>query len=139
MIGTSERFWSKVDKSDPSGCWIWVSALSRRGYGSFWHQGRSVQSHRLAYELSVGPIPKNMHVHHTCNVPRCVRPDHLRVVTNRENVLVGAGITAKNARADHCIHGHPFDAANTYLRPGARPGRECRACSRESYRRCKSR
>lgn len=32
----------------------------------------------------------------------------------------------------HCIHGHPFDAANTYI--NARGNRLCRACNRERKR-----
>jgi hypothetical protein len=39
------------------------------------------------------------------------------------------GITALNARKTACLNGHPFDAANTYLRPD-RPGhRACRTCA----------
>jgi hypothetical protein len=42
-------------------------------------------------------------------------------------VLRGEGPCAINARKTHCIQGHPFSAANTYIRPDE-GSRQCRAC-----------
>lgn len=54
-----------------------------------------VLAHRFAYELVVGPIPKGLKLDHkhTC-LKTCVNPDHLRVVTNKQNAenLSGAHI-----------------------------------------------
>lgn len=43
-------------------------------------------AHRLAYELAVGPIPAGYVVLHTCDTPRCVNPDHLKVGTQADNI-----------------------------------------------------
>jgi len=40
----------------------------------------------LAYECFVGEIPDGMLVCHTCDVPKCVNPDHLFLGTSKDNV-----------------------------------------------------
>lgn len=72
----AERYEDHVEKS--AGCWLWMGAINRRGYGLVSIGNHRVrQAHRAAYELFVGPIPEGRWVLHTCDVPRCVRPDHL--------------------------------------------------------------
>lgn len=83
-----ELFWAKVHKTDS--CWLWTATDDGHGYGHFQagtnrHNARSVKAHRWAYEDLVGPIPEGMVLDHLCHVPRCVNPDHLRVVSQRVN------------------------------------------------------
>ena len=84
----SERFWSKVDKNGPGGCWLWTASLNNRGYGRFGPTGQRklVRAHRWAYEAVVGPIPDGLVIDHLCGVKRCVNPAHLEPVTNFENL-----------------------------------------------------
>jgi hypothetical protein len=42
-------------------------------------------AHRAAYILAIGPIPDGLHVDHLCARRDCVNPDHLRLVTNKQN------------------------------------------------------
>jgi hypothetical protein len=72
-----------VTKSD--GCWLWTGPVGGHGYGHFSVERRQVRSHRMAWELSNGPIPSGMYVCHRCDVTLCVRPDHLFVGTHRDN------------------------------------------------------
>lgn len=85
------RFWSKVDTSGD--CWIWTATKNRRGYGQFYYEGRLQLAHRVAYKLTYGPVDDDIHVLHRCDNPSCIRPDHLFLGTQRDNVqdMIGKG------------------------------------------------
>jgi hypothetical protein len=84
-----DRFWKKVDKNGPNGCWIWKGAIRNRdGYGTISLPGRPIRhlaAHRVAYEFIKGPIPEGMEIHHMCRVRDCVNPDHLEPLSREEN------------------------------------------------------
>lgn len=79
------RFWSKAKKS-VHGCWEWQGALQENGYGVFnTGRGKTESAHRYAYRLTFGHIPDGMVIMHSCDNRRCVRPDHLKLGTYKEN------------------------------------------------------
>lgn len=120
-----ERFFAKVHTT--STCWLWTAYTNPDGYGQFGEtHGQGRLAHRWAYEHLVGPIPAGMQLDHLCRVRHCVNPSHLEPVTQRENLMRGEGVTTKNAAKTHCVHGHPFDEANTYAWRGRRACRTCR-------------
>lgn len=125
------RFWAKVNKDAPNGCWEWNACLIR-GYGQV-NVGKKkrARAHRVSYLMAIGPIPDGFEIDHLCRNTKCVNPDHLEAVTPRVNTLRSEGITAKNARKTHCPQGHPYDLANTRIR--ADGYRECRECKRQAW------
>lgn len=73
-----ERFWSKVDRRGPDECWEWQAYRDQSGYGRFTPTDRNQQpAHRVAWELTHGPIPDGMFVCHHCDNPPCCNPTHL--------------------------------------------------------------
>jgi hypothetical protein len=123
------RFWRSVEKTDS--CWIWKGCVNERGYGQTTSTyGRTVRVHRFAYELLKGAIPVGKELDHLCRVRNCVNPDHLEVVSHRENCLRGTSMVALNVLKRHCPQGHPYDEANTYLSPSRGGQRICRICAR---------
>lgn len=81
----SERFWSKVQKGH--GCWIWRGSSNNKGYGMFAAVKQyPLLAHRVAWELSFGPIPEGSCVLHSCDTRLCVRPDHLWLGSQTENL-----------------------------------------------------
>jgi hypothetical protein len=92
------RFWKHVDKSGE--CWLWTATRSSDGYGRVRVQRpkrTDLNAHRVSWELAYGPIPSGQHVLHHCDNPPCVRPDHLFLGTNADNV---ADKVAKGRTAD---------------------------------------
>lgn len=79
------RFWSKVERAGD--CWVWQGTITRGGYGRFWLYGRMLRAHRAAYYFTYGSLPDGLHICHRCDNPPCVRPSHLFVGTDRDNVL----------------------------------------------------
>lgn len=85
-----ERFDAKVQKQE-DGCWYWTGSKDSFGYGAIYKGGpnsggrRLIRAHRLSWELKNGPIPEGKILLHSCDVPWCVNPDHLRPGTKLEN------------------------------------------------------
>jgi hypothetical protein len=74
----AERFWDRCDLSGgPDACWPWTGARTSWGYGNTRVDGKTVGTHRVAWQLTHGPIPAGMSVLHRCDNPPCCNPRHL--------------------------------------------------------------
>lgn len=81
-----KRFWSKVDYSNPDGCWEW-QAYRLKGHGRVSYKGKAHYAHRVSWILNIGEIPEGMCVLHKCNNRPCVNPDHLYIGDYRDNAI----------------------------------------------------
>lgn len=98
------RIWDRVERTES--CWLWQGATIR-GYGCITSSGRVLYVHRIAWELTSGPIPDGGVVRHRCDVPLCVRPDHLEIGTQADNLRDAQvrGRTSKGeARSNHKVN-----------------------------------
>lgn len=125
-----ERFEAKYIPCPTSGCWHWVGATNKQGYGLFTaprkNGARGGGAHRWAYENLVAPIPDGMTIDHLCRIRCCVNPAHMEVVTIRENAHRGLD---HNARKDRCPRGHAYEAGNIlFYKTRTGVGRKCRIC-----------
>ena len=119
---------------------IWAGHLFSTGYGLLTILGKPRLVHRLAWEATHGAIPPNKQIDHVkargCLSRACCNPDHLEIVTLKENVLRGDSITAENARKLRCINSHPLDGGNLYIWIDGKGNKHriCRECVRTNKR-----
>lgn len=69
-----------------TGCWEWKYATSSAGYGTIGQGGRSGMVHRHVMAAALGRPLGDEPVHHKCANGLCCNPDHLQVVSQRENM-----------------------------------------------------
>lgn len=103
-----QRFWRRVEKTE--NCWNWTGQKFWAGYGRFnteFHKGLPTKTwyvHRYAYELLIGPIPDEMQIDHRCFNKACVNPDHLRAVTQKQNLENHNGANANSVSGVRGVH-----------------------------------
>lgn len=122
-----ERFMGRTKKH--LGCWLWQGPLDKDGYGSFYLRRKARRAHRVGWYMLHGEIPDGMVINHVCGHRNCVNPQHLTLMTVRENALKDSySIGAVNARKTHCPQGHTYDKVYS-------GGRYCSTCEAAKSRR----
>lgn len=118
---------------DEEGCWISTYSTGSHGYAQVgWNDGtkvRTTTAHWAAWVYAHGPIPPLATVDHLCKRRRCVRPAHLRLLSNYENARRTWG---RDWPEGQCVNGHPN--AELIVADGGRRIR-CGPCRAESQRR----
>lgn len=125
---------TQVDPLAPlDGCWEWQGFITGRGYGQAYIGSQKFATHRLMYQLVVGPIPDGLVIDHLCRNRRCLNPRHLEPVTNHENILRGDLLTDNRIL---CLRRrHVLSSVGVYVdSEGSKRCRECRLESKRRYR-----
>lgn len=111
------KFDAKTLLNEETGCLEWQAAVQQPGlrkqlpYGIIYTSQGQMNAHRFIWRYTHGDIPADLCVMHTCDNPRCVNINHLKLGTRRDNVQ---DMIQKNRRAipqkgqyviDHCDAG----------------------------------
>lgn len=83
-VTPEDRLWQYVDKT--GACWLWRGSSPNGRYGALQVNGARVGAHVFSYMLhhKLPERPKGL-VLHRCDMPRCVRPSHLYLGTQKQN------------------------------------------------------
>lgn len=142
-----ERF-IKLLTIDSNDCWLYRTP-AKNGYANFGvTKKKSYRAHRFSYQIHKGEIPEGLHIDHLCSVKNCCNPDHLEIVTPKENTrrawqrgeakkhpteialragrIGNAAAVAKKLAMTHCKKGHEYSLENTLNRSSG--GRDCKQC-----------
>lgn len=78
-----------VDAGFESFCHVWTGPTSGNGrgggYGRMSLNGHTCAVHLVMYTCHFGYIPGNKQIDHLCNNRLCCNPDHLEMVSHKEN------------------------------------------------------
>ena len=122
------RFDAQYVPVTESGCWLWVGATLRSGYGRIRAFGKGRLAHRVSWSLHNGILPDDADVLHRCDTPQCVNPQHLFLGDDRINVADRAkkGRNARNCGLRNGM-GRLTDEQISRIRADPRPNAEVAA------------
>ena len=89
MLNLPIKIFNKIQPEPMSGCWLWVGATGTHGYGNIRDGYSHKRAHRLVYNLLKEKVPDNLVLDHLCKITYCVNPDHLEIITQKQNVQRG--------------------------------------------------
>lgn len=100
-----KRFWRNVDKTGD--CWLWTAGTNVGGYGYIRVKGKTVLAHRFSWQLAGGEVPVGRFIDHRHTCPKsCVNPNHLRVVTTKQNMENRSGPQRNNVSGVRGVFRH---------------------------------
>lgn len=134
----------RVRVAEESGCWEWIGTLNADGYGKVVvgykdepRQPIKSFAHRVAFQAWRGPITQGLELDHLCRNRKCCNPEHLELVTRKENVRRGdlpRFMKEKAANQTHCYKGHELSGDNSVLQGPDKKNRVCRTCRAQRQR-----
>lgn len=128
---------NKIEINTTTGCWDWRGYVDGGGYGRITINGKQESAHRVFYALKINSIPRGRarnipQIDHLCKNRKCCNPDHLELVSFKENILRGNSPSALHARQVICKRGHILPISpNYYKKNSKRQERICLLCRKE--------
>lgn len=115
---TPKTFWQKVDRSGGrNACWPWTYYIGPTGYGMAGYHSKAMRAHRLAYQLTHGWLPSDVHVLHRCDNRACCNPKHLFTGSQSDNNI---DMTVNGRQYKRLTRKQVETVKRLYQHPGAR-------------------
>ena len=92
---SDDPFWRNVAVGADNTCWLWLGPKVG-GYGIHLEAGKRRRAHRVAWELTYGPVPAGQVVAHFCGNAACCNPDHM--FTGTPGDVAGRGASRGRCR-----------------------------------------
>lgn len=134
----STAFWARTYPI--GGHLIWTGRTDRDGYARVKVKKHWKIAHRVAWELTHGPIPPGLCTLHRCDTRPCVEPSHLFLGTHQDNLLdarakgrVSPARIRKPWPPTSCPNGHAYSDGSFHRDP--RGIRRCHVCRRAKAKR----
>lgn len=86
------RLFGSVTPEPNTGCYLWQGRATKQGYGVVSIACKTVPVHRAVYRLCVEDITDDLDVHHVCEQPGCINPEHLVALTPQQHRRVHLGL-----------------------------------------------
>lgn len=148
-LDLKSRLLKGIKVNPATDCWEWQGCKATvqdkgvpAGYGRMTYKGFTDGTHRISYQVHIGPIPPDRIVCHSCDNRPCCNPWHLFLGTDESNAddKSAKGRHPRNA-VNHCMRGHEYTPDNLiwFLTENGKPARACRQCRREYVKRRKQR
>lgn len=128
----TEEYIKIEDRGYKTPCHVWQKSTTKNGYSRTKINGKKRVAHVVAWEAINGAVPPGLQLDHLCRIRPCTNPEHLELVTNKENFLRGNHPSAITIRTGMCKRGHKFDVDSVITRKDGR--RQCRTCVLASKR-----
>ena len=84
-MSARSRFFSKVDKKTPHGCWAWLGYKNKDGYAKFSLKQHQISAARFSWEThNRKKLAKGVCVLFVCENRGCVNPEHIAVGSKKD-------------------------------------------------------
>lgn len=100
------------------GCLNFLGGKTSQGYGSVYIKGIAIGTHRVAYAYYHNTIRfNNLFVLHSCDNPKCLAKEHLRLGTHQENMqdMVDRNRTTRKLTDEEIIEIYTSDRPTEYF------------------------
>ena len=121
----TERFWARVNRTEPNECWEWQGSRMPQGHGQVGFNGKVMLTHRVALSLIDGNWDSPLLVCHRCDNPPCCNPSHLYRGTHQDNANDSWGKGTRKAKmGEECFSSKLTEQQVIYIRTSQKPGTE---------------